>query len=78
MSFTIWMIARDQPDLKINGKFFSMLVIVLLNLLVVALLLILAVPGMTVSGFFQRWGDFGWNSVHSLWMAVRTLGGHLP
>lgn len=77
MTFTIWMVARDQPDLKINGRFFSMMVIVLLNLLVIALLLILSVPGMSLRGFFQRWLDYGWNAVHSLYMAVRTLGGHI-
>lgn len=77
LAFTIWMIARDQPDLKINGTFFSLTVIILLNLLVVALLLILAVPGLSIAGFFQHWVDFGWNMLHSLWMAVKTLGGHL-
>lgn len=75
LTFTVWMIARDQPDLKINGTFFSILVIVLVNLLVVSLLLILASPQLSVKGFSHRWFDFGWNGLHSLWMAVRTLGG---
>ena len=44
------MIARDQPDLKINGTFFSLMVIVLVNLLVISALLILASPQLSLRG----------------------------
>lgn len=75
LTFTVWMIARDQPDLKVNGTFFSLMVIVLVNLLVLSFLLILASPQLTMEGFFHRWIDCSWNLFKSFWLAVRTLGG---
>jgi hypothetical protein len=77
LTFTVWMIARDQPDLKVNGTSFSLMVIVLVNLMVLALLLILASPELTLRGFFHRWFDYGWNLAHSFWMAMKTMGGML-
>lgn len=40
--WTLWMIPRDQPDLKQNGTFLSLVVIYLANLLILAGLLCLA------------------------------------
>ena len=42
MVWTLWMIPRDQPDLKENGTFLSLVVIYLANLLVLAGLLCVA------------------------------------
>jgi len=42
--WTLWMIPRDQPDLKENGVFFSLVVIYLANVIVISILLCLA-PG---------------------------------
>ena len=42
MVWTLWMIPRDQPDLKENGTYLSLVVIYLANLLVLAGLLCLA------------------------------------
>ncbi|MES2439368.1 MAG: hypothetical protein V4584_09890 [Verrucomicrobiota bacterium] len=42
MIWTLWMIPRDQPDLKENGTFLSLVVIYFANLLVLAGLLCLA------------------------------------
>lgn len=42
MAWTLWMIPRDQPDLKENGTFLSLVVIYLANLIVLAGLLCLA------------------------------------
>ena len=75
LTFTVWMIARDQPDLRINGTWFSLLVIVLINLLVLCGLLILAAPELRLADFSRRWLECGWQAIHSFWMAVRTLGG---
>ncbi len=77
LTFTVWMIARDQPDLKINGTFFSMLVIVLVNLLIISVLLILASPQLSLRGYSSQWLDGAWNFFHSIWMSVKTLGGTL-
>jgi len=75
VTFTVWMIARDQPDLRINGKWFSLFVIIILNLLVLAALLILAAPEISIGDFCRRWLDFAWQALRSIWMAIRTLGG---
>jgi len=77
LTFTVWMIARDQPDLKINGTFFSLMVIVLVNLLIISVLLILASPQLSLRGYCSQWFDGAWNFLFSLWMAVKTLGGTL-
>lgn len=42
MLWTLWMIPRDQPDLRENGTFFSLVIIYLANLLLLVLLLIVA------------------------------------
>ncbi len=51
LSFTCWMIPKGQPDLSYGGTFFSLVVIYLLNLAVLAVLLILASPGVSLWGF---------------------------
>ncbi|MBC8128320.1 MAG: hypothetical protein H8M99_14360 [Gloeobacteraceae cyanobacterium ES-bin-144] len=42
MAWTLWMIPRDQPDLKENGTFLSLVVIYLANLLVLVVLFCVA------------------------------------
>ena len=39
MLWTLWMIPRDQPDLRENGTFLSLVIIYLANLLLLVLLL---------------------------------------
>lgn len=51
LSFTCWMIPKGQPDLTYGGTFFSLVLIYLLNLLLLAGLLILASPGVSLRGF---------------------------
>lgn len=51
LSFTLWMIRREQPDVDQNGKLFSFTVIFLVNLLLLCALLILASPTATFTGF---------------------------
>jgi hypothetical protein len=51
ISFTLWMIPRGQTDLTYGGTFFSLTVIYLLNLIVLAIFLIAASPGVTMAGF---------------------------
>ena len=75
ITFTLWMVARDQPDLRLNGKWFSALVIVLINMLVLCVLLILAAPGLSLRGFCQHWLDCGWQAMQSIGTALRSLGG---
>ncbi len=55
--WTLWMIPRDQPDLRQNGTFLSLVVIYLANLLVLAALLCLAdgSPADNASAFAREW-----------------------
>jgi hypothetical protein len=75
ITFTVWMIARDQPDLRINGTFFSLTLIILANLGILAALLILASPTVSPGAFTARWGQYARETIESLWNAVRTVGG---
>ncbi len=57
MVWTLWMIPRDQPDLKENGTFLSLVIIYLANLLVLAALLCLAAesPLQNSRDFAMEW-----------------------
>jgi hypothetical protein len=57
MVWTLWMIPRDQPDLKENGTFLSLVVIYLANLLVLVALLCLAAdsPLQNTQDFALEW-----------------------
>jgi len=57
MVWTLWMIPRDQPDLKENGTFLSLVVIYLANLLVLVLLFCLAAesPLRDARDFAMEW-----------------------
>jgi hypothetical protein len=75
MVWTLWMIPRDQPDLKENGTFLSLVVIYLANLLVLVLLLCLAAesPLRDARDFAMEWlrhaatgGDAVWRWLHGL------------
>lgn len=66
LTFTLWMIGKDQPDLRINGVFFSATLIYLVNALLLALLLILAAPELSLAGFVRTWGNDAWGMFHAL------------
>ena len=51
-TFTLWMIPKQQTDLLLHGTFFSLVVIYLANLAVLAILLVVASPQVT-------WWEFG-------------------
>lgn len=74
LAWTLWMIPRDQPDLKDNGTFLSLTLIYFGNLLVLIGLLCLASPAPLESFF-----DFGrsWLTTAITWgdIALRLLEG---
>jgi len=70
MSFTCWMIMKGQPDLYYGGTFFSLTVIYLLNLMLLAALLILASPQVTWMSFGR---DLFQNAIE-LTSQLTTLG----
>jgi len=51
LSFTVWMITKGQPDLYYGGTFFSLTIIYLLNIILLAVMLIVASPQVTWLGF---------------------------
>jgi hypothetical protein len=53
--WTLWIIPRDQPDLKENGTFFSLSLIYLANVLLLSCLLCLASPELTWRHFVYNW-----------------------
>lgn len=74
LTWTIWMIPRDQPDLKDNGTFLSLVLIWFGNLLVLTALLCLASPSPVES--FRNFG-FSWFGTALTWgdFAMRWLEG---
>lgn len=53
--WTLWMIPRDQPDLRENGTFLSLTIIYLANLLILVALMCLASDDMDFRGFAREW-----------------------
>ena len=53
--WTLWMIPRDQPDLKENGTFLSLVIIYLANQLVLAALLCVAAKPLGFAEFGDEW-----------------------
>lgn len=83
VAWTIWMIPRDQPDLRENGTVLSLVVIFLGNLLVLVGLLCLAAdsPLESFKDFGREWlrhaatwGDAGLRTLHGLYLELRTFG----
>lgn len=53
--WTLWMIPRDQPDLRENGTFLSLVIIYLANQLVLAALLCVAAKPLGFAEFGEEW-----------------------
>lgn len=51
LSFTCWMIPKNQSDLSDNGTIFSLVVIYLINLILLGVMLIVASPRLTFADF---------------------------
>ena len=73
-AWTLWMIPRDQPDLKENGTFLSLVIIYLANLLVLVLLLCVAsdAPWQSAKAFGCEWVSHTAVWSEELW---RWIGG---
>lgn len=67
--WTLWMIPRDQPDLRENGRFLSLAIIYLANLCVLVVLMCAAAPQMSLSSFAKAWianGESAWEGTNAL------------
>src|SRR4029078_11994097 len=51
LTFTFWMIPRDQPDLTHHGTVFSLVFIYVMNLLLLSALLVIASPQSAFASF---------------------------
>jgi hypothetical protein len=72
-TFTLWMIPKNQTDLRDHGTFFSLVIIYLMNLLLLIAMLVLASPQITFADFgadmvtnlgnFSHWIATGFDEV---------------
>ena len=60
--WTVWMIPKDQPDLKEHGTFFSLMIIILANLILLTVLLCMTQDHLTIKDFAWNW----WNNILDL------------
>jgi hypothetical protein len=62
LTFTCWMILKNQTDISEQGTFFSLVVIYLLNLIVLSVMLVIASPQISFADFgadiFTNIGNF--------------------
>jgi hypothetical protein len=73
LSFACWMIPKGQPDLHYGGTFFSLVVIYLLNLALLAMLLILASPQVTWDGFARELLENAANATGGITLLAKQL-----
>lgn len=73
MSFTCWMIPKGQSDLTYHGTFFSLVVIYLVNLALLAVFLVLAAPELSWASFGEEllantedFSSFVWRSLQTI------------
>jgi hypothetical protein len=70
LTFTCWMIPKNQTDLSDHGTFFSLVFIYLMNLVLLSVLLVIASPQITFA-------SFGENLVANLRSFSEWIGGFL-
>ncbi|NNE91379.1 MAG: hypothetical protein HKN23_07010 [Verrucomicrobiales bacterium] len=82
LTFTIWMIQREQPDVDQNGRLFSFSMIILVNMLVISGLLVAASPTVALSDFAVVWtanlvtfGPRFAESIREIWLSVEGMFG---
>jgi len=63
ITFTCWMLAKEQADIAYGGRIFSWMAIYIVNLLCLSVLLILASSHATFTGFSK---EFYRNTIHLL------------
>lgn len=74
-TFTVWMLCKDQPDLRINGRFFSLTLIYLGNAALLGTLLVLAAPELSAAELLRTWGRHALEAARAVNTAVAALAG---
>ncbi|MDE1170487.1 MAG: hypothetical protein PW734_04630 [Verrucomicrobium sp.] len=81
LTFTVSMIGAGQSDLTGQGVFFSLVVIVLLNLLAVEISLLSVLHGVSWGHFFRQLGGHAWDAYaatgRTLWHGARWTASFL-
>jgi hypothetical protein len=70
LSFTFWMLPKGQSDLMHHGTFFSLVIIYIMNLAVLALFLIVAAPEITFLSFGRELLENTEDLCATLWSAM--------
>ncbi|MBB5353647.1 hypothetical protein HNR46_003908 [Haloferula luteola] len=71
--WTLWMIPRDQPDLKENGTFLSLAIIYLANLLLVIFLTSLASDDFSLREFAREWLIRAEDLARTAWVITQAI-----
>jgi hypothetical protein len=67
--WTLWMIPRNQPDLRDNDTFFSIATIYLANIIALSLLFCLAIDSLSLQSFGAAW----FIEAENLWRNTQPL-----
>jgi len=76
--WTLWIIPRDQPDLKENGTFLSLNIIYVANVVLLSGLLCLASRDLSWRDFVYNWANNSLDLVSPLWESLLSLYSALP
>ena len=76
--WTLWIIPRDQPDLKENGTFLSLNIIYIANVILLSGLICLASRDLTWRDFVYNWANNCLDLAAPLWKGILSLRASLP
>ncbi len=68
--WTVWMIPKDQPDLKENGTFLSLILIIFANLVVFSLILCATSREVQLLNFTFEWWNTCLDLAQGLWRLI--------
>lgn len=71
LSFTIWMIPKGQSDLIYHGTCFSLVIIFIMNVLLLALFLVLGAPEVSFESFGLEFGENAMAFLHGAELLAR-------
>ncbi len=76
--WTLWIIPRDQPDLKENGTFLSLNIIYIANVALLSGLLCLASPNLSWRDFVYNWANNCLDLSSPAWKGLEGLVSSFP
>jgi hypothetical protein len=73
LSFTVWMIPKGQTDLTYHGTFFSLVIIYIMNVVLLALLLVIGAPEVSFSSFGTEFMEHATDLLDGAELVARRL-----